>query len=82
MRPPLREILLSARPAATPVALARNLGRPSESISTTTLAALDPKTVDMLTIVLVGNSQTRFLPGDKWIYTPRGYAKLDGWRSS
>jgi cobalt-precorrin 5A hydrolase / precorrin-3B C17-methyltransferase len=74
-----REILLSARQAATPVALARNLGRASESITTTTLAALDPGSVDMLTIVLVGNSQTRFLAGsERWIYTPRGYAKLAG----
>jgi cobalt-precorrin 5A hydrolase/precorrin-3B C17-methyltransferase len=74
-----REILLSARPAATPVALARNLGRPSERITTTTLAELDPADVDMLTIVLVGNSQSRFLAGrERWIYTPRGYAKRAG----
>jgi cobalt-precorrin 5A hydrolase/precorrin-3B C17-methyltransferase len=73
-----RQILLSARPPATTVALARNLGRPSESITTTTLAALDPATVDMLTLVLIGNSQTRFVAGrPSWIYTPRGYAKLE-----
>jgi cobalt-precorrin 5A hydrolase / cobalt-factor III methyltransferase / precorrin-3B C17-methyltransferase len=72
-----REILLSARPAATPVALARNLGRATERVTTTTLAALDPASVDMLTIVLVGNSQTRFVAGsESRIYTPRGYAKL------
>jgi cobalt-precorrin 5A hydrolase/precorrin-3B C17-methyltransferase len=77
-----REILLSARPPETPVALARNLGRPSETITTTTLAALDPGTVDMLTLVLIGNSQTRFVTGTAgWIYTPRGYAKLEDGKS-
>jgi cobalt-precorrin 5A hydrolase/precorrin-3B C17-methyltransferase len=76
-----REILLAARPPETPVALARNLGRPSESIKATTLAALDPTAVDMLTLVLVGNSATRIVAGrTRWIYTPRGYARLEGGR--
>ncbi len=69
-----RTILLTRRPAETPVALARNLGRQDESLILTTLDALDPETVDMLTIVLVGNSQTRLIPGrEPRIYTPRGY---------
>jgi cobalt-precorrin 5A hydrolase/precorrin-3B C17-methyltransferase len=69
-----REILLRHRAAETPVALARNLGRPGESIAVTTLGALDPEEVDMLTLVLVGSSQTRLLPGPR-LYTPRGYGK-------
>jgi cobalt-precorrin 5A hydrolase/precorrin-3B C17-methyltransferase len=69
-----RTILLAHRSAETPVALARNLGRQDESLTLTTLAALEPETVDMLTIVLVGNSQTRLIPGrEPRIYTPRGY---------
>jgi cobalt-precorrin 5A hydrolase/precorrin-3B C17-methyltransferase len=69
-----RSILLARRAAETPVALARNLGRQNESVILTTLEALDPETVDMLTIVLVGNSQTRLIPGrEPRIYTPRGY---------
>jgi cobalt-precorrin 5A hydrolase/precorrin-3B C17-methyltransferase len=69
-----REILLAARPGATPVALARNLGREGESLVVTTLAALDPAEIDMLTLVLIGSSTTRKLPGTDQLYTPRGYA--------
>jgi cobalt-precorrin 5A hydrolase/precorrin-3B C17-methyltransferase len=69
-----RGILLAQRAPATPVAVARNLGRKDESLIMTTLAELDPETVDMLTLVLVGNSETRLIPGrEPRIYTPRGY---------
>jgi cobalt-precorrin 5A hydrolase/precorrin-3B C17-methyltransferase len=67
-----RQILLRARPAATPVVLARNLGRSDERVDVTTLVALDPASVDMLTLVLVGSSTTR--AADAFVYTPRGYA--------
>jgi cobalt-precorrin 5A hydrolase/precorrin-3B C17-methyltransferase len=72
-----RAILLQARPRETPVVLGRNLGRPEESLKVTTLAALDPEAVDMLTVVLIGASTTRRVPrpdGGDWVYTPRGYA--------
>jgi cobalt-precorrin 5A hydrolase / precorrin-3B C17-methyltransferase len=73
--PAARKILLGARPPETPVALARNLGRAGESIIVTTLAALAPEDVDMLTLVLIGSSATRRLPGaTPRLYTPRGYA--------
>jgi cobalt-precorrin 5A hydrolase / precorrin-3B C17-methyltransferase len=69
-----RGILLAHRPAATPVAVARNLGRENESLVLTTLAEFDPGIVDMLTLVIVGNSETRLLAGrTPRIYTPRGY---------
>ncbi len=72
-----RDILLRHRPAETPVMLARNLGRPSEGLRHTTLGALDPANVDMLTVVLVGSSMTQRieLGGGARVYTPRGYAK-------
>ncbi len=72
-----RDILLQHRPAETPVMLARNLGRPSETLSHTTLGSLDPANVDMLTVVLVGSTTTRRIDhaGGAWVYTPRGYAK-------
>ncbi|MGE0116898.1 MAG: precorrin-3B C(17)-methyltransferase [Dongiaceae bacterium] len=73
-----RDILLAARPAETPVAIARNLGRPGEALRITTLAALDPDNVDMLSIVIVGSSATRAVArpeGGAWLYTPRGYAR-------
>jgi cobalt-precorrin 5A hydrolase / cobalt-factor III methyltransferase / precorrin-3B C17-methyltransferase len=71
-----RDILLKARAADTPVAIARNLGRDGEALRITTLVALDPAEVDMLSIVLVGSSTTRRVKrpdGGEWLYTPRGY---------
>lgn len=70
-----RDILMAARPGDTPVILARNLGRPSEAVTTTTLAAMDPDAVDMLTVVIIGSSHSRMLDlgGTPRTYTPRGY---------
>jgi len=76
-----REILLHHRPADTPVLLASSLGRPEESIRYRALADLVVDEVDMLTVVLVGSSQSRLVElGDgARMYTPRGYArKIDG----
>ena len=72
-----REILLAARPASTPVVIARNLGRDGEQVRIVTLGTLDPADIDMLTVVLVGSSETRAVArgdGRHWVYTPRGYA--------
>ncbi len=76
-RPAARAILLAARPPDTPVVLARNLGRPGESVRVVALAALDPDDVDMLTVVLIGASTTRAVTrgGRRFVYTPRGYAE-------
>jgi len=68
-----REILLRHRPAETPVLLASNLGRPEEKLIYRDLAKLEVDEVDMLTVVLIGSSQSR-LVGDR-MYTPRGYSK-------
>jgi cobalt-precorrin 5A hydrolase/precorrin-3B C17-methyltransferase len=72
-----RDILLSARPPATPVALVRNVGRDGEAVDVIRLDALSPEAVDMLTVVLVGNSRTRLIERgvNRWLYTPRGYEK-------
>ena len=69
-------ILRAQRPASTPVVVARNLGRASETVSVTDLTAFDTNTVDMLTLLLIGSSRTRsFASGaTRWVYTPRGYA--------
>lgn len=69
--PKARDILLGHRPGGTPVVLARNLGREGEAVRTVDLAALQVDDVDMLTVVIVGSSQTQRV-GD-WVYTPRGY---------
>ena len=69
------EILGEHRPADTPVVLARNLGRPGEAVTVIDLAALTPDSVDMLTIILIGSSETRRVTTGQglWVYTPRGY---------
>lgn len=71
-----RAILLTGRPPETPVVLARNLGRPDERVTFTTLGDLTPDMADMLTLVLVGNRESRCVDqgGRRWLYTPRGYA--------
>ncbi|MEU3410995.1 precorrin-3B C(17)-methyltransferase [Streptomyces sp. NPDC006658] len=64
-------ILAAHREPATPVGVVRNASRPDESGRVTTLAALDPATVDMMTVVTVGNTATRIIAGR--MVTPRGY---------
>jgi cobalt-precorrin 5A hydrolase / precorrin-3B C17-methyltransferase len=66
------------RPQETPVVIAANLGRPSERVQIVRLEDFDASIVDMLTIVMVGSSQsTSFIRGNgrSYAYTPRGYAK-------
>jgi len=65
------ELLGEGRPASTPVLLARQLGRAEEALSLHTLGTLPEDQVDMLTLVLVGNSSTRVQDGR--MVTPRGY---------
>ena len=66
-----RELLLEHRQLETPVLLARQLGRLEENIQLTTLGRLNPEVVDMLTVVLIGNTSTRICDGR--MITPRGY---------
>ncbi|RYH01648.1 precorrin-3B C(17)-methyltransferase [Salipiger sp. IMCC34102] len=76
-----RDILLQHRPADTPVMLATSLGRPEENLRYRRLDALEVDEVDMLTVVLVGSSNSRLaqLGEGPRMYTPRGYArKIDG----
>lgn len=72
-----RDILLTGRPAETPVILARNLGRDGEKVDVIPLGELTPDHADMLTMVLVGNKESRAIKrgARSWVYTPRGYAK-------
>ncbi|GHE45298.1 precorrin-3B C(17)-methyltransferase [Streptomyces thermocarboxydus] len=64
-------LLAEHRTPATPVGVVRNASRVDESVRLTTLAALDPATVDMMTVVTVGNTATREIAGR--MVTPRGY---------
>ena len=65
------EILRGHRPPETPVVVGRSLGRPEETLSVVPLGDFDPAAIDMLSIVMVGSSQTRITGGR--VYTPRGY---------
>ncbi|MDN7180842.1 precorrin-3B C(17)-methyltransferase [Caballeronia sp. SEWSISQ10-4 2] len=71
------DIVREHRTGATTVVLGRNIGRPGETLTTTTLENLRSDQVDMRTMVIVGSSTTRCFPrsdgnGD-WVYTPRWY---------
>jgi cobalt-precorrin 5A hydrolase/precorrin-3B C17-methyltransferase len=67
-------ILLEHRSPETPVFVARNLGRAGETQRLMRLDELADADADMLSLVLVGNRQTRIIPGDPpRLYTPRGY---------
>ncbi len=71
-------ILKQQRPPETPVVVAANLGRPEEKLKIVPLAEFEADDVDMLTLVMVGSSQSKsFRRGDGrvYAYTPRGYAK-------
>lgn len=76
-----RDVFRQHRPNDTPVILASSLGRPEEHVRIVPLGELDVSEIDMLTVVLIGSSQSRaFTRGDgKTVaFTPRGYAKKAG----
>ncbi len=68
------DILLRHRSPETPVFIGRNLGRDGEERRVIWLSELSGADIDMLTIVLVGNSRTRRIDSDPpRLYTPRRY---------
>jgi cobalt-precorrin 5A hydrolase/precorrin-3B C17-methyltransferase len=76
-----RDRLLEYRPFDTPVVLATNLGRDGEHVRVVPLGALNVDDVDMLTVVVVGSSESRTVKtgdGKSWVYTPRGYSGKAG----
>ena len=68
----VKEMLLEHRPPDTPVGIVRDAYRPTQQATLTDLASLRPESVDMLTIVVVGSSQTKIVAGR--MVTPRGYS--------
>ncbi len=71
-----RKVLLEAREPGTPVVVARDVGGPQQEVRVTTLDDLDPATVDMRCVLLVGSSQTRAVrrgDGTTVVWTPRRY---------
>ena len=75
-----KAFFLAYRHPDTPVIVASNLGRMKEKVTITTLGEFRPESVDMLTIVLIGSSQSRALKrGDGTVaFTPRGYERKAG----
>ncbi|WP_263215871.1 MULTISPECIES: precorrin-3B C(17)-methyltransferase [Pseudomonas] len=72
------EIVAQHRLPETPVVLGRDIGRPGQTLRTTTLGALTPEQVDMRTMVLIGSSTTCTFAragGGEWVYTPRWYGE-------
>ena len=66
-----QEILLGHRPDHTPVVMARQLGRAEEQVTLHCLNALPVNSVDMLTVLVIGNSSST-MEGGRMV-TPRGY---------
>ena len=66
-----QEIFLKHREPDTPVAIVRSVYRDDEQITVTSLEKMLDHPIDMLTTIIIGNSNT-YSHGD-WIVTPRGY---------
>ena len=72
------QILLRHRPGSTPAGIVRNACRAEEAVVVTDLAGLAGAEVDMLSLVIVGNSRTVVDAAGRMV-TPRGY-QLQGAR--
>lgn len=66
-----KKYFLEKRSSETPVGIVRNISRQGQEKILTTLVELPLEKVDMLTTVIIGNSQS-YISGEKMI-TPRGY---------
>lgn len=67
----MKELVLRYRKGHTLVGIVRNAMRKGQSVKITTLSHLDGRGIDMLSILVVGNSRTRLIGGK--MVTPRGY---------
>ena len=64
-------IILKHKTKDTPVGIVKDSGRPNTKITITTLGQIDYEIVDMLSVVIIGNTNTYIKDG--FIITPRGY---------
>ena len=73
-----RRILLEHRTKGTPVGIVQDAYRPDQKVTVTDLGHLDEyaEHVDMVTIVVIGNSTTYV--GQGHVVTPRGYEVKEG----
>jgi precorrin-2 C20-methyltransferase/precorrin-3B C17-methyltransferase len=71
-----RELLLQHRSADSVVVVGRAVGTGDQSVTVTTLGELDPATIDMRCLLIIGSSQTRAVNGPHGrprVFTPRRY---------
>ena len=68
-----QRIFLKHRSEDTPVAIVRSVYRQDEEVTITTLGKMLETKIDMLTTVIIGNSNT--CEHCDWMITPRGYLK-------
>jgi precorrin-2 C20-methyltransferase / precorrin-3B C17-methyltransferase len=67
-------VLSEYRDPGTVVIVARAVGTDQEKIDVVTLERFSPEVVDMRTLVVIGSSRTRVIPGEPpRVYTPRTY---------
>lgn len=67
----VRNKLLKERSGDTPVAIVENAYRNGEKLTVSTLAEFDDQAVNMLSIVIIGNSMSKIIDGK--LITERGY---------
>lgn len=65
-----RAVLLEHKSPDTVVVVGRDIGRAEEALQVTTLGELDPASIDMKCLVLIGASSTRRTPTGR-VWTPR-----------
>ena len=65
------EIILEYRSSDTPVGIVKDSGRPGTELTITSLGDIDYEKIDMLCVLIIGNSNTYIKDGR--IITPRGY---------
>ncbi|MRR56412.1 MAG: cobyric acid synthase, partial [Deltaproteobacteria bacterium] len=68
-----RELLLASRSPQTPVGIVRNACREGEEKILSTLAEMPLDSIDMFSLVIIGNSAT-YVDGQMRMVTPRGYS--------
>ncbi|MBS4535483.1 precorrin-3B C(17)-methyltransferase [Clostridium sp. D2Q-14] len=66
-----RDIMLKFRAPETPVGIVKNAKRDDEEVFITNLKGMLDYPIDMFTVVLIGNSNTKIINGK--MVTPRGY---------
>jgi precorrin-2 C20-methyltransferase / precorrin-3B C17-methyltransferase len=67
----MRDLLLEYRDPGTPVVIGRDVSGPDEDVRVVRLADLDPSTIDMRCLLIIGSSQTQWY--DDRVFTPRRY---------